>query len=563
MKSYQVNFIALAMSLVLMFQSTSSFSQPANEIRCMDNFDFDNKGNSKVNAYLLMMINHFMYPHFTINKPEEDPAVTTLHMNPQKFKEAFVDRVEHFFSAPTKTNLTIKKDVVTRMPTGPLTLQGNKDVEFDFIAMSNNVGVDPEAMVISTPQYIIVAFRGTDRVANRDPLVGKAIFDWGEWIQTDAYATKVSPPSAFGFSRGKVHFGFNEAVMFKPGSVSFLDSLTNVLNRRGVSNKKLWITGHSLGSAQATLAAAYLKKGKNINPFCLYLYAAPHVGDSDFTNQLNNLFPGTTLQRFDFIDDPITVLPPYFLGYQRAGIRNRYSKETGNGNYFFNTNENAGEKLNAFFCLHHTNWYARAAYFELIDHNPEMASKVPSAPPKPQNFCSFVDELIVDGQQSLGASLVGGSEHIEEGTYYIMNGKSLKYLAVPTGVTDQNGSVVEVDKPSGTNSQWKVRKVSGALVGGYTIQLVKDSKYLDADLFNVNNDGCKVQLWARSISPDKRNQEWYVERLNNGRFRIKNVMNSAKLLHISSSSAGTNGANVTLNKNLNQRNQEWFFVKVQ
>jgi hypothetical protein len=419
-------------------------------------------------------------------------------------------------------------------------------------------------MVISTPKYIIVAFRGTDRVANRDPLIGGAIYDWGEWIQTDAYATKTPPPAAFGFTRGKVHFGFNNAVMFKPGAVSFLDSLTNVLIRRGVSGKKLWITGHSLGSAQATLAAAYLKKGKNINAFCLYLYAAPHVGDADFTNQLNDLFPGSALQRFDFIDDPITVLPPYFLGYQRAGIRNRYSKETGNGNYFYNTNENEGEKLNAFFCLHHTNWYARAAYFELIDHNPEMASKVPSAPAKPQPFCSFIDDMIVGGEQSLGASLVGGSEHIEEGTYYIMNGKSLKYLTVPSSVTDQNGTVVEVGNPASNrkNAQWRVKKAPGALVGGYTIQLVQDLKYLDADLFKVNDDGCKVQLYSRSISPDKRNQEWYVERLNNGRFRIKNVMNSSKLLHISSSSAATNGANTTLNKSLSQRNQEWFFVKV-
>ena len=557
---------SLALAILFFSGLSTTYAQPANEVKCMDLFDYDNKGNSKVNAYLMMMLNHFIYPHFTINKPEEDPAVTQLHTSPQKFKDAYIDRVEHFFTQRSKLAISQPRTTVTTKPTiSPIVGNVGPGVQFDFVAMSNGVGIDPEAMVISTDKYIIVVFRGTDRVANKVPLIGKTIFDWGEWIQTDAFAVKVSPPASFGFSKGKVHSGFQNAVLFNPpGSVSFLDSLANVLNRRGVAGKKLWITGHSLGSAQATLAAAYLKKTKNINPFCLYLYAAPHVGDADFTAQLNTMFPGTTIQRFDFIDDPITVLPPYFMGFQRAGARNRYSKESGGSNYFYNTNENSGDNPNAFFCLHHTNWYARAAYFELVDHNPELASKLPSAPAKPTSFCSFIDDYLVGGEQSIGASIVGGSEHIEEGTYYIMNGKSLKYLTVPTSVTDQNGSRVELGNPSSsrTNAQWKVRKVSGALVGGYTIQLVKDGKYLDADLFSVNNDGCKVQLWSRSISPDKRNQEWYVKRLENGRFQIQNVMNSSKLLHVSSSGAASNGTDATLNKNLSQRNQEWFLVRI-
>jgi hypothetical protein len=552
--------IILVWLAVVMTAPAHLNAQPSNEMGCMSNFDYDKAGNSKVNAYLLMMLNHFVYPHFTINKPEDDPQVTELHSNPQKFRDAYKAKVEHYFFEPAKTiglQLTTAKTAQTLVSSG---------TGFDFISMTNGVGIDPEAMVITEDKYIIVVFRGTDRVANQLPLIGKTIYDWGEWIQTDAYAIPVSPPASFGFSKGKVHSGFNNAILFnKPGEKSFLDSLVSVLNRRGVANKKLWITGHSLGSAMAILAASYMKKAKGINPFCIYAYASPHPGNADFTSQVNTLFPNTSLQRFDFIDDPITLLPGYFLGYQRAGIRNRYSTESGNGNYFFNTNENAGDKINAFFCLHHTNWYARAAYFEVIDHYPELSSKLPVAPPKPTLACSFIDDLIVGGSESIGASLVGGHEDIEEGTYYIMNGKSLKYLNVANSVTDQDGSRVEIGNLSSskTNAQWKVKKVQGALVGGYTIQLVKDSKYLDADLLSVNNNGCKVQLWGRSISPDKRNQEWYIQRLDNGRFRVKNVMNSSKLVHISSGSAATNGADITLNDNLSQKNQEWFFVKIQ
>lgn len=547
----------------LMLCWSNAVAQPSNEVGCMSNFEYNDAGNSKVNAYLLMMLNHFICPHFTINKPEDDPKVTELHLNPQKFKEAYEDKVGHYFFEPGTTVRSLSTSI-TKERSAKITT--TKKAEFDFINMSNGLGIDPEAMVISTDQYIIVVFRGTDRVANKVPVIGKTIYDWGEWIQTDAYAIPVSPPSSFGFSKGKVHSGFNNTVLFKKqGEESFLDALVSVLESRGVANKKLWITGHSLGSATAILAAAYMKKAKGINPFCIYVYASPHPGDADFTSQVNTLFPGNRLQRFDFIDDPITLLPGYFMGYQRAGNRNRYSKESGNGNYFFNTNENSGDKINGFFCLHHTNWYARAAFFELIDHHPELTSKLPAAPPKPTSFCSFIDDEIVGGNESLGAALVGGSEDIEEGNYYIMNGKSLKYLNVPNSVTDQNGSRVEIGNLSSSkrNAQWKVRKVQGAIVGGYTIQLVKDSKFLDADFFSVSDNGCKVQLWSRSLSPDKRNQEWFVERLNNGRYKVENVMNSSKVLHISSGSAATNGADITLHSKLSQKNQEWFFVKIQ
>lgn len=556
----KINFLFAAVVVAMAFNAAKA--QPANEIGCMENFDYDNKNNSKVNAYLLMMLNHFIYPHFTIDKAETDPLVAELHANPDKFREAYVKKVAHYFSQPGKP--FVMQPIIRDKVTSKTIIAGK--TSFDFIAMSNGTGIDPEAMVITTDKYIIVIFRGTDRVANKIPIIGKTLYDWGEWIQTDAYAVKVSPPASFGFSKGKVHAGFNNSVLFnKPGEKSFLDSLASTLNLRGVVGKKLWITGHSLGSAQATLAAAYLKKAKGITPFCLYLYAAPHVGDVDFVTQVNGLFPNTTLQRFDFVDDPITLLPGYFLGYLRAGVRNRYSKESGNSNYFFNTNENAGDMVNGFFCLHHTNWYARAAFFELIDHHPELSSKLPAAPPKPTLACSFIDDQLVGGNQSLGASIVGGSEHVEEGTYYIMNGKSLKYLTVPGSFTDQNGSRVEIGNlsTSKTNAQWKVKKVQGAIVGGYTIQLIKDLKYMDADLFSVNNNGCKVQLWDRAVSPDKRNQEWFVERLDNGRFKITNVMNSRKLVHVGSGAAATNGADITLNDNLSQKNQEWFFIKIQ
>jgi len=555
MKTLRFFFLMLGFAFI-----RPAFAQPANEVGCMSQFDYDNSGNSKVNAYLLAMINHFIYPHLTLNKPEEDPAVLALHADPEKFRQAYMKRIGHYFpKVETSTQLRTLTTISSK------TAAAEPNVSFDFVAMSNGFGIDPEAMIISTPKYIIICFRGTDRVANKVPIVGNTIHQWGEWLQTDINAIQVSPPSNFGFRTGKVHAGFNSSLLYNPpGNISFLDSIVNVLNRRNVASKKLWITGHSLGSAMATLCAAYLKKAKNIEPFGIYVYASPHVGDANFVSQVNDMFPGGRFQRFDFIDDPITLLPAYFMRYQRAGIRNRYSRESGSSNYYYNTNENAGDQINIFFCLHHTNWYARAAYFEIIDQNPSLSSKLPTAPAKPTYACSGIDDLLVGGSINLGAALLGGSEDLEEGTYYIINGKSLKYLTAPSSMTDQNGAPAELnimgsDQPL---MKWIVKKVPNSLVGGYTIQLSRDRKYLDADLFHVNENGCKVQLWERSISPDKRNQEWYIQRLNSGRFRVKNVMNSSKLLHISSTRANNNGADVSLNSSLNQNNQEWYFVRV-
>lgn len=72
------------------------------------------------------------------------------------------------------------------------------------------------------------------------------------------------------------------------------------------------VTGHSLGGAIATLAAAYLRQAGH--PCDLYPYGSPRVGNlalaSFITAQEGNEY------RITHTDDPVPKLPPITLNYR-------------------------------------------------------------------------------------------------------------------------------------------------------------------------------------------------------------------------------------------------------
>src|SRR5262249_13938988 len=76
----------------------------------------------------------------------------------------------------------------------------------------------------------------------------------------------------------------------------------------------LWLAGHSLGGALATLAAAHLGRDAVQG---LYTYGCPRVGDAAFAAVL----PRRSHFRFVHRDDWVTTVPPDLLGYVHAGTR--------------------------------------------------------------------------------------------------------------------------------------------------------------------------------------------------------------------------------------------------
>ena len=56
-----------------------------------------------------------------------------------------------------------------------------------------------------------------------------------------------------------------------------------------------------------------------------YMFMQLHIRAHGVRLELDRILPGGRLQRFDFINDPITTLAPYILGYRRAGTRVYYN----------------------------------------------------------------------------------------------------------------------------------------------------------------------------------------------------------------------------------------------
>jgi hypothetical protein len=358
-------------------------------------------GRNDMNAYLLSYITTLIYPQYLAVTAQNASAsyVDRLHTNPADFSAEYKKYTSFLFSNP----------------------------DYTFVQESFPTGYDPEAMVISTAQTIYVVFRGTDRVGSNR--VNSFMYDWGEWITSDFDARYLTTPEL----PGKVLAGMWLSMMYN----NYKDRLLQVIRNKGGSSKKVWICAHSLGSGQAQLFAMFMAK-KGITAQGVYLYAAPHPGTQEFVDEINRTFPNNRLQRFDFVNDPITTLAPYILGYRRAGTRVYYNDINSihfgapersiveaaallpglNGAIanaaadFVNEKSNKRLRIDVVapggspFCYHHPLWYLRAAYNQLDAAERE---KVPAPLPLPDANGEACDFLTVQRGKNSSPLVIGGN----------------------------------------------------------------------------------------------------------------------------------------------------------
>lgn len=157
--------------------------------------------------------------------------------------------------------------------------------------------------------FNIIAFRGT--LGFRDLLV-----DLNVWPK------KLGSKDTW----DHVHSGFYKALqeVIKPGRV-----LKTILMRLTEEEKRtpLWITGHSLGGALATLLAReiillnekFIAKGlEPINLKGVYTFGAPKVGSKQFSSHLEKelLKTGAQFYRVKYLNDLVTEIPS---NYTHAG----------------------------------------------------------------------------------------------------------------------------------------------------------------------------------------------------------------------------------------------------
>ncbi|GMR58152.1 hypothetical protein PMAYCL1PPCAC_28347 [Pristionchus mayeri] len=150
--------------------------------------------------------------------------------------------------------------------------------------------------VYDTKKVIILSFRGTSNTAQ---LVAE--------VQESGFEAKVDF-----IDGGQVSKYFNDAFMqlWNGGLGSDLQSLINKH-----TDYTLWVTGHSLGGALASLAAAHVAANNIIagSKITLYTMGEPRNGDQTYANVHDNLLK--TEYRITHLRDIVPHVPPQFMKY--------------------------------------------------------------------------------------------------------------------------------------------------------------------------------------------------------------------------------------------------------
>ncbi len=145
---------------------------------------------------------------------------------------------------------------------------------------------ETQGFVCSDSNNIIISYRGSE----------KKVKDWLRNFDIESIATE---------GYGKVHKGFYEAYH------ETKNQLRNALEQAKQDNpsKGIWITGHSLGGAIATIAAAELFSTEKIHG--VYTYGQPKLGRSALQNLIEDELPDKFF-RFVCGKDIVTKIPPNF-----------------------------------------------------------------------------------------------------------------------------------------------------------------------------------------------------------------------------------------------------------
>lgn len=166
---------------------------------------------------------------------------------------------------------------------GTFTVPRSYQVRSAFKA-SSFLGVEELfGFILESNDRIIVAFRGTNTSS--------------DWI-SDAIARQ--SPFVFVRESGLVHQGFLN--IYRSARKQIMETLSKLS-----SQKQLYITGHSLGGALATLCAADVAVNTRFRAPAVYTYASPRVGNPVFVDTFNRLC--SNRQRIYNANDLVPQLP--------------------------------------------------------------------------------------------------------------------------------------------------------------------------------------------------------------------------------------------------------------
>jgi len=157
---------------------------------------------------------------------------------------------------------------------------------YDLIGFQSVVkkpDIDTQYFVMSNNENIVIVFRGSD--------------DLKDWLANFQAVYNPGP-----LKDTKAHEGFQDALF--PSVIG----LTNLIDSVGSEDKRIWVTGHSLGAALCSLYAGMLIEN-HYKVYGIYTYASPRPGNGSFETKLNSRIIGPHFRVVNS-GDIVPHLPP-------------------------------------------------------------------------------------------------------------------------------------------------------------------------------------------------------------------------------------------------------------
>ena len=153
--------------------------------------------------------------------------------------------------------------------------------------------------ILESPQEIIIAFRGTSSTTN--------------WI-----SNIIASQKRFKYIKEDclTHRGFTD--IYSSARSEIIATLSKLSQ-----SKNLYITGHSLGGALATLCAIDIAANTPFTSPTLFTYGSPRVGDPDFAKAFKKLVPNSL--RIANLFDVVPYAPPQIYTLPKWEKRYYYS----------------------------------------------------------------------------------------------------------------------------------------------------------------------------------------------------------------------------------------------
>lgn len=170
-------------------------------------------------------------------------------------------------------------------PDGSFVVPINYRLHYTIEAKSINNVWERFGFILESPLHIIIAFRGTSTTT-----------DWVSDIIASQKRFTYIPEDTL------THRGFTD--IYSSARLGIIAALS-----RMSPDKALFITGHSLGAALATLCAIDMAVNTPYTSPNLYTFGSPRVGDPEFTNTFKQYVQNS--YRFANILDIVTHAPPF------------------------------------------------------------------------------------------------------------------------------------------------------------------------------------------------------------------------------------------------------------